>query len=212
MRLLNQRGARCVLVSVLVLSGCGFGGRELPARLYMLTPLSVQGIYPSPGGRRPGIWVGPVTLPQYTNRPQIVTGNTGPAVQRAFSALWAEPLQDNFVRVLAENLSLLLVTDQVAIFPWTSPAPLDYQVTVDVTQFLGELGGDASLTARWTIVGKSGKEVLARKKSIFSQPTKSQDYDGFAAAMSQNVASLSREIAATITHLSQQGTAASESR
>jgi hypothetical protein len=81
-----------------------------------------------------------------------------------------------------------------------------------VTQFLGELGGDASLTALWTVLGKNGKEVMARKKSIFRQPTKSNDYDGFAAAMSQNLASLSREIAATITNLSQSAKSAPESR
>jgi uncharacterized lipoprotein YmbA len=178
----------------------------------MLTPLAAKEVHKTPDAREAGIWVGPVALPQYTNRPQIVTGNTGPQVQRASSALWAEPLQDNFARVLAENLSLLLATDQVTVFPWSSPTPVDYQVTVDVTQFLGELGGDASLTALWTVLGKNGKEVMARKKSIFRQPTKSNDYDGFAAAMSQNLASLSREIAATITNLSQSAKSAPESR
>jgi uncharacterized lipoprotein YmbA len=208
-RLLSQRGARWVIL-LLALGGCAFGGPGQPTQLYMLTPLAAKEVQKTPDARGPGIWVGPVALPQYTNRPQIVTGNTGPQVQRASSALWAEPLQDNFARVLAENLSLLLATDQVAIFPWTSPMPVDYQVTVDVSQFLGELGGEASLTALWSLLGKNGKEILARKKSTFSQPTKSKDYDGFAAAMSQNLASLSREIAATITDLSQ--AAASQSR
>ncbi|UCC31474.1 MAG: membrane integrity-associated transporter subunit PqiC [Phycisphaerales bacterium] len=31
---------------------------------------------------------------------------------------WAEPLAFGFSRVLAENLSALLLTDRVLLFPW----------------------------------------------------------------------------------------------
>ncbi|HWP58919.1 MAG TPA: PqiC family protein [Candidatus Acidoferrales bacterium] len=201
----ERPSAWLILLAVLALAGCVFAQRDSrPAQLYVLTPIPPSGSYPERGARGPAIWVGPITLPQYTNRPQIVTGNTGPELRRAFSAVWAEPLQDNVARVLAENLSLLLSSDRVAIFPWTSPVPLDYQITVDVTNFLGEPGGEVSLTALWKVLGKNGKEVLASKKSTFTQASKSKDYDGFVSAMSQNLASLSREIAAAISQLPQQ--------
>jgi uncharacterized lipoprotein YmbA len=140
-----------------------------------------------------------VELPQYTDRLQIVTGDTGPELRRAPFDNWAEPLEDNFTRVLAENLSLLLATDQVAVFPWTGPMSIDYQVIVEVTKFLGEPGGQASLEARWSIVGKNGKEMLVRKKSSFSEPVGAQNYGALAGAMSRTVAALSRDIATTIT-------------
>jgi uncharacterized lipoprotein YmbA len=134
-----------------------------------------------------------------------VTGNTNPELDRASFEQWAEPLEDNFTRVLAENLSQLLATDQVMVFPWQGPTDVAYHVIIDVTQFLGEPGGHASLEARWSVIGKNGKEVLVRKKSSFTEPVGAQDYQALAATLSRTVASLSRDIAATITVLRQQG-------
>ena len=118
-----------------------------------------------------------------------------PARGRAPLDNWAEPLEDNFARVLAENLSLLLTTDQMAVFPWKSPMSIEYQVVVEVTKFLGEPGGQASLEALWSIVGKNGTDVRVMKKSSFTEPVGAQNYEALAAAMSRTVAALSRDIA-----------------
>jgi hypothetical protein len=142
-----------------------------------------------------------VTLPQYTNRSQIMTGATNPELSRASFEQWAEPLEANFTRVLTDNLSLLLATDQVMTFPWQGPESPTYQVIIDVTQFLGEPGGQASLEARWSVIGKNGKEVLVRKRSSFSEPIGTPDYQALAAGLSRTVAHLSRDIAATLTVL-----------
>lgn len=136
---------------VVVLGGCSFA-RQQPTRLYVLTTLpATEAVLP--GGVTPGlaVVVGPVELPQYVNRPQIVTGNTSNELHHAAFAQWAEPLADNFARVLAENLSLLLGTDRVAVFPWRGPLPMKYQVMVEVTRFLGEPGG----RYRWSRCGAS---------------------------------------------------------
>ncbi len=193
-----------VFVSLIILSGCSFG-REHPTRFYGLTMIPPEeATQRAVSLRNVAIGVGPVELPQYTNRPQIVTGDNTNELRPAAFAHWAEPLQDNFTRVLAENLSLLLATDRVAVFPWKGPMPMEYQVIVEVTRFLGELGGQSSLVALWSIVGKNGKEVLVSKRSSFSEPLGSQEYEALAAAMSRNIAALSRDIATEITALSQQ--------
>ncbi|HJY84639.1 MAG TPA: PqiC family protein [Candidatus Binatia bacterium] len=186
----------------LLCGGCSLGRQQPQTRLYVLTALLAtdQASQVATSHSDP-IGVGPVTLPQYTNRLQIVTGNTGQELRRAPFDNWAEPLENNFARVLAENLSLLLATDQVVIFPWQGPMPIEYQVVVEVTKFLGELGGQASLEALWRIVGKNGKDVLVIKKSSFTEPVGGQNYDALAAAMSRTVAALSRDIATTITTL-----------
>jgi hypothetical protein len=142
-----------------------------------------------------------VEFPQYTNRPQIVTGNTNSELGRAAFAQWAEPLDGNFARVLAENLSLLLATDQVVVFPWLGPMPITYQVIVEVTQFLGELGGQVSLEARWSVVAKNGTAVLVTKRASFTESVGGQNYQALTAALSRTVAALSRDIATTIATL-----------
>jgi hypothetical protein len=148
------------------------------------------------------IGVGPIELPPYANRLQMVTGNTSYELHAAAFEQWAEPLRESFLRVLAENLSLLLATDRVALFPWKGPILIEYQVIVEVTHFLGEMGGETSLVALWSIVGKDGREVLVSQKSSFREPTGSQGYEDLAAAMSRTVAALSHDIAAAIATLS----------
>jgi uncharacterized lipoprotein YmbA len=187
-------------VSTLVVHGCSTGP---PARLYVLTALPrAESVPPATDGREMSIGVGPVELPQYVNRPQIVTGQQSSELHSAASAQWAEPLQDGFTRVLAENLSLLLATDRVAIFPWKTFAP-EYQVVVEVTHFLGQTGGEVSLVALWSILNKDGREALVSKKSSFHEATGSSEYEALAAAMSRAVAALSRDIAAALLALPQ---------
>lgn len=189
----------CLLTAGGVLgSGCS---ATPPTRLYILTSL------PPPAAplalHTPGlaIGVGPVQLPRYTNRPGIVTADSGHELHSADFVQWAEPLQDNFVRVLAENLSVLLATDRVVLFPWKNPLPLDYQIIVEVTHFLGKTGGEVSLVALWSVIGKDGKGVLLSKKASFREVAAAQEYDALAAAMSRAVAALSRDIADTISTL-----------
>jgi uncharacterized lipoprotein YmbA len=91
------------------------------------------------------------------------------------------------------------------VFPWQGPTPLAYQVVVEVTQFLGEPGGQASLEARWSVLGRNGQAVLVRKKSSFTEPIGGEEYQALAAALSRTVAHLSHEIAASITALGQKG-------
>jgi uncharacterized lipoprotein YmbA len=186
------------LLALLTGNGCSFGAGQ-PTRYYVLTPM------PRPSANAAAmrlhdvaIGVGPVQLPQYTNRPQMVTGNTNNELAPAPYEEWAEPLRDNFTRVLAENLSVLLATDRVAVFPWKGPMPIAYQVIVEVMHFLGETGGETSLVALWSIVGSHGREVLVSQRSSFREPAGQQGYEGLAAAMSRTVAALSRDIAAAI--------------
>ena len=189
-----------LVLSIFTVSGCSTGP---PARLYVLTSLSrAESVPPATGGRELSIGIGPVELPQYVNRPQIVTGQQSSELQSAASAQWAEPLQDGFTRVLAENLSLLLATDRVAIFPWKTFAP-EYQVVVEVTHFLGQTGGAVSLIALWSILNKDGREALVSKKSSFRESTRSSEYEALAAAMSRTVAALSRDIATALLVLPQ---------
>ena len=193
-----------LIAGALLAGGCSLGRPSPPTRLYVLTALAeTDGSQGAAATSGLALAVGPVGLPEYVDRPQIVTGDSGNELQRATFEQWAEPLTTNFTRILANNLSILLGTDRVAIFPWRGSVPIDYQVVVDVTQFLGTRNGSVSLVALWRVLGKDGREVLISRQSRFTEATGSQDYGALAAAMSRTVASLSHEIAAAITALPQ---------
>ena len=180
----------------LMAGGCA----SQPSRFYLLSALAnIETASPGTSGQQgPTIGVGPVTLPRYVDRPQIVTRTSPYELKVAEFDSWAEALDTNFTRVLAENLSILLPTARVVMSPWPRAIPIDYQVTVDVTHLLSQVSGDSLLIADWTLFKGEGQDVLTSGRSRFSASPGGQDYAAMVAAMSQTVASLSREIATTI--------------
>jgi uncharacterized lipoprotein YmbA len=189
-------------VSLLVVSGCA---NTPPTRFYVLPTLTNADTAPGTSAvkRDITIGVGPVTLPPYLDRPQIVTRASRARLDLAEFDQWAAPLHDDVSRVLAENLSRLIPTDYVVLAPWPRTTLIDYQVTVEVTRFDGGVGNEVVLAARWTIVNADGKELLMRK-SRFQAAAAAQDYEAMVTAMSRTLDALSREISATILTLAQQ--------
>jgi hypothetical protein len=151
-----------------------------------------------PGEQAPTLGVGPVTLPRYLDRPQIVTRASPYEIKLAEFDRWAEALDINFARVLAENLSLLLPTARVVTSPWPRATTIDYHITVDVAHFLSQVGDDSLLIADWTLLEGEGQQTLMTGRSRFKASPAGSDYAAIVAAMSQTVASLSREIATTV--------------
>jgi uncharacterized lipoprotein YmbA len=143
--------------------------------------------------RGPSIGLGPVTLPQYLDRPQIVSRASRAKLNLGEFDQWAAPLKGSVASVLAENVSMLAPTDHIAVYPWPRSTPIDYQIAVDITRFDGTMGGEVLLLARWSIVGNDGKE-LVKKKSRFKQQVASPDYEATVTAMSRALEALSREM------------------
>lgn len=175
-----------------------------PSRFYVLSSLTGTGEETEMAGdeRNLTIEVGPVELPAYLDRQQVVTRVSANELHLAGFDEWAEPLGDNFTRVLIENLSVLLSKDLFTIFPFRGPEPIDYQVEVEVIRFDGRLGGDASLMTRWSIFGEDDKKLLLTRKSSFKEATGGPGYEALVAAQSRTVEALSREIAGAIKGLS----------
>lgn len=165
-------------------------------------------LQPIPGTEKPetgslahsfiSLGIGPVQFPDYLDRPQIVTRIGPNELKIAEYDRWAGDLDDNFTNILADNLSILLDADRVSTYPWQDSAKVNYQITMDILQFDGRFGGQAVLTARWTIYGKDGKKALISKKSTFRAPIKDSSYQAVVSAENQTLAALSRELAAEI--------------
>jgi uncharacterized lipoprotein YmbA len=194
-----------LIVAALVPAGCvnlGEGTID-PTRLYVLSSLSGTAADTRTAGSDSGlaVAVGPIELPGHLDRPQIVTRASRNELRLAEFAQWAEPLGSNVSRVLMENLSILLATDQVVVFPKRVPIPIDYQVSVKMTRFDSEPGGSARLDARWAIFAEEGKKLLLKGKSSYAEPVGSDGYEAMVAAESRTLEVLSREIAAAIENL-----------
>jgi uncharacterized lipoprotein YmbA len=183
------------LGSSLMVGGCA----SQPSRFYLLNALpNSETASLGTSGEGLTIGVGPVTLPRYLDRPQIVTRTGAYELKLAEFDRWAEALDANFARVLADNLALSMPASRVAVSPWPRATAVDYQVIVDVTHFLSQEGGESLLIADWILFKGEGQQVLMRGRSRLSASVGGQDYTAIVAAMSQTVASLSREIATAI--------------
>ncbi len=188
-----------VLLSAVSLffAGCG---STAPSRFYVLSPVSETN-RPTDVEIERGrtmIGIGPVTLPPYLDRPQIVTTVGVNELSLGDFNKWAEPLKNNFSRVLSENLSAMLSGEPISIFPWQDSSPLDYRIEVEVIRFDGRLGQNTNLIAWWTVLDdKNKKLILARRASII-EPTAAPTYEALVLAQSHAVEAFSREVADTV--------------
>jgi len=113
-------------------------------------------------------------------------------------------LDQDFLRVLAENISILLPTNRVVEFPWEDRADPDYRIAFNVQQFDGQPGNSVLLNVTWTIKGRNGTKALYARRSIIRKPVSGNDYEALVSAHSQALAELSIEIAAAIKNISKE--------
>jgi uncharacterized lipoprotein YmbA len=198
----------CLLATALIalivsFGGCLGTGTQKPTDFYLLQPLTSsaqeEGAVVSEGVV---LGIGPVRVQEYLNRPQIVTRTSTNEIKIHDFHYWGEPLNSTFTAILAQNLSVLLSTHRILIFPYRSKQelPLDYQVVVDVVRFDGEPGVKASLLAQYYILkfeGNERKQTVTRQTS-FSKPLADKSFETLVATLSALVADLSREIAGEI--------------
>jgi uncharacterized lipoprotein YmbA len=189
---------------LLLVSGCT---SSPPTRFYTLSSLQDGGreLRGSPSDQELAIGVGPIKFPGYLDRTEIVTRSSSYKITLSGFDLWAGSLAEDFSRVLAENLSVLLSTESVIVYPRPGSGIARYRIIMDVIRFDGSLGGDVSLIARWSILeGKERKVVFARKSTI-TEPSGAQGYEAMVAANSRALEKLSREIAEAIRTLAKSG-------
>ncbi len=175
--------------------GCA---RSPSSRFYLLDSLSDSA--PAPEGKKfsnngcVSIGIGPIEIPDYLDQAQIVTRVTPNEIKLAEFDRWAEPLKDNFTRVLAKNLSTLLCVKEISFFPWRREIPKDYRIEVKVIRFDGSPGDKVILEAWWTLLSGDGKTLLQSKRSDLSEVAGGRDYKSLVSAQSRILAELSREI------------------
>ena len=178
---------------VAMLAGCGV---TQPARFYILTPVGFGGESGVPG---PALGIGPVDFPAYLDRPEIAHRSGGNQLHFADSDRWAEPLKTTFTRTLAENLSVMLPSDRINLYPWARSARIDYQISIDVARFDADASGTVVLVAGWEIIRPDDSKVISQHKRSYTEAAGGMVYPAIVAAQSRAVERLARDIAAAIT-------------
>ena len=141
----------------------------------------------------------PVEIPDYLDRPEIVTRNTPNGLSFSEYDRWGGDLRNDIARVLGETLSAQLPDNAVSILTGRYSTRADYQITVQVNRFEPIPAGDSiRLSTQWSMLAPTGHSVLLRRNTDLHEKMHGQGYPEMVAAMSRAVDRLGREIAQTI--------------
>ncbi len=143
--------------------------------------------------------MGPVGFPDYLRRLAVVTRVAPNRIDLSDEKRWAEPLDKNFTRVLSENLATLLNTQRVEKYPWALTTRIDYQVEIDVQRFETNSEDQSQLIASWIIRDGPSSKILYASQTTADAPAGTDA----SSALSQDLATMSKEIASRITDLNQ---------
>lgn len=183
----------CLVVG-LVAAGLG-GCKSSPARFYTLSPDATLATLATPHAIP--LAVGPVTVPDLVDRPQIVTRAAGNEVAINEFARWAQPLKGNIARVVAADLGTLLNSQQVTVFAGTTDPLATWYVRLDVMRFDAEPGQDVIVDVQWTIRAP-GKQPVRSGRSIVREAVSGAGFEAMTTAYDRALAVVSRDIAAAV--------------
>lgn len=186
-----------LFAAVLLLAGCA---RSVPVIYYQLTAVgSERQAAVAPQRAEALIGIGPISLPEYLDRPQIVSRLSANRLQLADHHRWAGPLGDNIARVVQKNLARALGSEGVVLYPWGLSLPVDQQISIEILRCEADEGGKVQFEALWTMIDREGKVLLPQRRSsqrIRVAPP--ADYDRKVAALSEALAGFAEEIATEI--------------
>ena len=188
-----------LLVGALFVAGC-LGPRPDPSTFYHLTAEASRGASAVPVR----VGLGPITLPGYLDRPQMVTRMSENQVGRSEAARWAEPLYDNIWGALAENLTRSIQPESVVAFPWHPSVGVDYGVALDFAHIEADSSGVVRLEVAWKITDDRSGAVLERRATVLDEDTERDGTEAKVVALSRALARLSDEIAAGLRHVHNQ--------
>ena len=178
---------------VLLVAGCA---SSPPTNLYTLSAIGVPLTETAaPQSASAVVAIGPVTLPDYIDRPQIVTRQSPYRLELATYDQWAAPLHDMLPRVLIEDVALRLPSHRVVAFPLVSEGNFDYRVAVDIGRFDVDATGEATLAARWQLYARSTTRALQVADDVLQRRSEGDGYGAYAASLSGVIADLSGHIA-----------------
>jgi uncharacterized lipoprotein YmbA len=142
------------------------------------------------------VGLGPILLPEYLKRPQIVTRTQSAELKLAEFDRWAEPLENAFLRTIVTNVDALLESAVVVSFAYGNPRRLDLRVFGRITRFDVDESGVAVLKVQWGVRTPEGETVVPVRRSMYTvQATDREDYDSLVTALNETVEAFSRELA-----------------
>jgi uncharacterized lipoprotein YmbA len=165
-------------------------------RFYVLDVTSPS-TYRVPPAATPLIGLGPITLPSYLDRPELVTRMGGNELKVSQTGRWAEPLDRGFARALREKLESRLGPDAVVPFPWELAKAPPLAIAIDVQRF-EQVGEAAELWARFSVREVATAHIVFAGEERLREPLADATPEAAVASLSRALAAFGRKLVPVI--------------
>ena len=183
------------LLIIIFITGCAKNSK--PIEYYMLdASVGIPSYESIENDNGPLIGLGPIRLPEYLDRFQMVIAVSENKYKLIENHRWAEKLDENVSLALFKSLPAQLGTDRVVRYPWPQRPGVDFQVKIDILELNINQTGQSKLIAQWAI--KSKDKTLLNKRSSFTTEASHTDIDKMVQAQSECLTQLGQEIVANL--------------
>lgn len=180
--------------SLMVASLGGCFGTTPNSKFYLLEPIRDSGtVRGTVTDEKILIALTPVRIPDYIDRPQIISGAGHHSYQLSEFERWAEPLNNNIARVLQQNLGLLVPAEVILSASSNRAKQAALRVSVNILEFHLDAQHQALLTANWQI--NRGEKTLASTHRAYKVPARHQDTTAAVDALNQCLDHFSQDLA-----------------
>jgi uncharacterized protein len=178
-----------LLLAALFVAGCAQPNKKF----YVLT---ASGQVPSTSGV--SIGVGPISLAEYLDRPNLVISESPNQLAIVEDHRWAGGLSASIARVMAADLGRQLNTGNTQTYPWLRDDELRYQVTLDIRQLHSDSEGYAIIEAGWRVYQLPERTLKASRTFVDREPLAADGYTAMVAAQSRLLERLAQNIAPSL--------------
>lgn len=193
-------GLNLFALTALVLASCSTTSPS--TRYFQLEPVAQQSAAKSSSTKL--LAVGPLHLPDYLDRPQLVTRSESVEISINDFQRWAEPLESALPRVIAANLGALGNGLAALDHRHDSFLQFDYRLLGNIQQFDVDESGRVVLLVRWWLQDDQGKTLIPSTAGRYQAEVQQLgDTVSSVEAMSQVLELFSRDIAQALDELSQ---------
>ena len=184
---------RIALLAAAAIAAAACGGTNVRIDYYALSAPPAH--TSPPESTSLSVHLGPISVPDGVDRPQIVMHSDGSQVAIDDTHRWAEPLKDAIPRVLADALAAELATPRVLTSRQSASLDFDYRVAIDVQHF-DSSPAEAHEDVIWTIRAR-GNAPAKVGRTVVTEPA-AGGFVALTAAHSRALAAVAHDIAQAI--------------
>jgi len=144
------------------------------------------------------ILVMPIKFPEYLDRPQILIRDNDFKLKLSENHRWAEPLKNEFKRVLLENLNNRIFPSTALVYSELNGLEPDISVSIEVLQLDVNTDNQATLSVKWAYWIAKNTQKTIRLRNKYTVTVKNKDYQSRVEAQSQAITLFTDELLNTL--------------